>query len=94
MVALFCTTLGLLLILPRHFQATPKILPPGPPGRATPQKVFPSFLKNLRGLGQFFDCAIQGPPVAVRDNILATVPWPISAEKNSEISRKIDDLSS
>ena len=90
MVALFCTTVGLLLILLRNFGATPKILPPGPPGRATPKKVFPHFLKNLRGRGQFFDCAIRGPPRPVRDKILATVPRPTFPEKNSEFSPKID----
>jgi len=93
-VALFCTIVSLLLIPPRHFGATPKILPPGPPGRETPKKVFPNFLKNVRGRGQFFDCALRGPPRPVRDNISATVPWPTSTEKNSEISPKIDFLSS
>jgi len=67
---------------------------PRPPGRPTPQKVFPKFRKNLRGGGQFFECAKRGPPRAVRDKILATVPWPIFAEKNSEFSPKIDFLSS
>ena len=93
-VALFCTTLGLLPILWRHFGATPKILPPGPLGRATPKKVFPHFLKNLRVRGQFFDCAIRGPPRPVRDKILATVPRPTFPEKNPEFSPKIDFLSS
>ena len=90
-VALFCTTVGLLLIFPRNFGATPKILPPG---RATSQKVFPHFLKNLRGRGQFFDCAIRGPPRPVRDKILATVPRPTFPEKNPEFSPIIDFLSS
>jgi len=93
-VALFCTTVGLLLTSPKHFGATPKILPPGPPGRATPKKVFPNFQKNLRDRGQFFDCAIRGPPRPVGDKILATVPRPTLPEKNPEFSPKIDFLSS
>ena len=93
-VALFCTTMGPLLIAYTHFGVTPNILPPGALGRATPKKVFPHFLKNLRGRGQFFDCAIRGPPRPVRDKILATVPRPTFPEKNSEISHKIDFLSS
>jgi len=93
-VASFCTSVGPLLMPSTRFGATPKILPPGPPGRVTPKKVFPHFLKNLKGRGQFFDCAIRGPPRPVRDKILATVPWPTFPEKNSEISRKIDFLSS
>ena len=92
--ALFCTSMGPLVIPPTPFGSTPKILPPGPPGRATPKKVFPNFLKNLRGQGQFFDCAIRGPPRAVRDKILATVPRPTFSEKNSEFSPIIDFFSS
>ena len=67
---------------------------PRPPWAATPKKVFPKFRKNLRGGGQFLECAKRGPPRAIRYKILATVPWPIFAEKNSEISTKIDDFSS
>ena len=93
-MALFCTTMGPLLIPHTNFGVTPNILPPGPPGSATPKKVFPHFLKNLRGRGQFFDCAIRGPPRPVRDKILATVPRPTFPEKNSEFSHKIDFLSS
>ena len=57
------------------------------------QKVFPNFLKNLMGRGQFFDFAIRGPPRPVRDKILATVPRPTFSEKKN-FSPKIDFLSS
>ena len=77
-----------------HLRAAPEILAPGPPGRLTPKKVFPQFFKNLRGVVQVFVCSIRGPPSPVRDKISATVPWPIFAEKNSEILTKIDDFSS
>jgi len=93
-LALFCTYMGPLVIEPNRFGATPKILPPGPPGRATPKKVFPNFLKNFRGWGQFLDCAIRGPPRPIGDKILATVPRPTFPEKNSEFSPIIDFLSS
>jgi len=94
MLASFCTTMGPLVIPHTHSEATPKILLPGPPGRATPKKVCPNFLKNLRVRGQFFGCAIRGPPRPVRDKILETVLRPTFPEKNSEISPKIDFLSS
>jgi len=45
-----------------------------PPWAAHPKKVFPKFFKNLREGGQFFECVIRGPPRAVRDKILASVP--------------------
>jgi len=91
---LFCTPRGLLVSALTHLRAAPYILAPGPPGRPTPKKVFSKFRKNLRGRGQFFECAKRRPPRAVRDKILATVPWPIFAEKNSKISPKIDFFSS
>jgi len=91
LMALFFTTMGLRVITQTRFRATPKILTPG---RATPESFFPHFLKNLRGRGQFFDCAIRGRLRPVRDKILATVPWPTFPEKNSKFSPKIDFLSS
>ena len=57
-----------------------------PPGRPTTKKVFPQFLKNLRGGVQIFACGIRGPPRPIGDKMLATVPWPTSSERNSEIS--------
>ena len=93
MPTLFCTSMGPLLIPPTDLGATPQISAPGPPGRPTPKKVFPQFFKNLTGGVQVFVCAIQGPPRPVRDKISATVPWPIFAEKNSEIMTEIDDFS-
>ena len=64
---------------PYAFKGDPLNFGPRPPGRPTPKKVFPKFSKILRAVG---------------DKILATVPWPTSSEKNSEISPKIDDISS
>ena len=73
---------------------TPKILPQGAPGPPSPKKVFPQFLKNFRGRGQNFECAVRGPPRVVCGENLVTVPWPISPEKNSEILTNIVDFSS
>jgi len=73
---------------------TPKILPPGGPGPPTPKKVFPQFPKIFRGQGRNFDCVIRGPPRVVCGEILVTVPWPISPEKNSKFSPNFVDFSS
>ena len=64
---------------------TPTLLPLGPPGPPTAEKVFPQFLKILRGQGQNFDCVIRGPQRGICGEILVTVPWPISPEKKSKI---------
>jgi len=58
----FCTTVGPLLIPPTALNFGPR-----PPWADHPQKVFPQFFKNLRGGGQFFECAKRGPPVPIRD---------------------------
>jgi len=76
---LFCTPRGPLVSAPTHLRAAPYILAPGPPGRPTSKKVFPKFRKNLRGGGQYFECAKRRPPRAIRGKILATVP-----EKNQK----------
>jgi len=53
-----------------------------------PQKFLPNFSKMLRARSKF-SCALygdlQGPSVI---KFLATVPWPISAEKNPKFRRK------
>ena len=67
---------------------TPILLPSGTPGPPPPKKVFPQFLKILRGQGQNFDCVIRGPSRGVCDEILVTVSSPISPQKNPEFWRK------
>jgi len=62
----------------------------GPP----PKKFFPKFSKILGGWSQFSSALYGDPRVPSGIKILATVPWPTSAEKKSEISPKIDFLSS
>ena len=90
---LFCTRGGPLANGVLSFGQTPTLLPPGAPGPPTPKKVFPQFLKNFKGQGRNFDCVVQGPPRVVCGEILVTVPWSISPEKNSKVSPKIVDFS-
>ena len=91
---LFCTGGGPLADGVLSLESTPTLLPPGAPGAPTPKKVFPQFLKILGGQGQNVECAVRGPPRVVCGEILVTVPWPISPEKNSKVSPKFVDFSS
>jgi len=55
---------------------------PRPPER--PQKSFPPIFQKSKERGPIFRVRYTGTPMPVRDKILATVPWPTSAEKNFE----------
>jgi len=46
---------------PYAFKGGPLNFGPRPPLGGPPPKFFPKFPKNLRGGGQFFECAIRGP---------------------------------
>jgi len=54
---------------------------PYAPRGPTPKKVFPKFLKIVRGQGQNVECARRGTPRGICGKILATVPWLVSPAK-------------
>ena len=56
-------------------------------------EIFPEYLVPKRKLRSNFDCVIRGPPRVVCGEILVTVPWPTSPQKNSEILTNIVDFS-